>query len=76
MMSQKEKKIICNQCGKEIKAVGEITSDFLEIKKTWGYFSDGKDGQIHRIHLCERCYDAWIAGFTRSVDIEEVTEFM
>ncbi len=75
-MSRKEKKIICNQCGKEIRQAGEFAPDFLEIEKAWGYFSDGKDGQRHRIMLCEQCYDAWISGFTQPVEVEEVTELM
>ena len=33
-------RIVCDCCGKEIKKEKE---DYLEIEKTWGYFSE-KDG--------------------------------
>lgn len=75
-MSQHRKKIICNQCGKEICQEGEDRCDFLEIEKRWGYFSNKKDGQIHRIALCESCYEQWISGFAIPPEQEEITEYM
>lgn len=73
-MSQKEKKIICNQCGKEIDSKDQ--SDFLEIKKSWGYFSKEKDGQLHHIILCEDCYEKWILGFSIPPEVTEITEYL
>ncbi len=75
-MNRNNKKIICNQCGKEIGRDGECHSDFLEITKNWGYFSNGKDGCTHRIFLCEDCYDKWILGFSIPPLQEEYTEYM
>lgn len=75
-MEKNKKKIICNQCGKEIKTATEFQKDFLEIKKQWGYFSNGKDGQLHEITLCEDCYDEWIQGFFVPPVKTEITEFV
>lgn len=56
-MNQVEK--YCNMCGKKIKSKsGILREDCLIIEKRWGYFSE-KDGEIHRICLCEKCYDRW-----------------
>ena len=54
-MNQREK--CCNMCGKRIKEeAGILKEDYLVIEKKWGYFSE-KDGEIHKIRLCEECYD-------------------
>ncbi len=52
-------RIVCDCCGKEIKKEKE---DYLEIEKTWGYFSE-KDGDKHQFDICEHCYDVWVGGF-------------
>lgn len=58
----------CNCCGKQI-----VNGDFLEVEKSWGYFSS-KDGVKESFELCEECYDSFVAGFkippTRVNDIE------
>lgn len=60
---QKLKKIICNQCGKEIPVVHDVPrEDTLAIEKRWGYFSD-KDNEVHTFDLCEECYDRLVQGF-------------
>lgn len=47
--------ILCNKCGKELKAQGEVVmEDFLYVNKKWGYFS-GKDGRTQEFILCESC---------------------
>ena len=56
-------KIVCNRCGREIPVrKGVPQEDFLEVEKTWGYFSD-KDNQTDRFDLCELCYDEFVKGF-------------
>ena len=45
------------------------------IDKNWGYFSD-KDGERHRIVLCETCYDMWIKSLKIPPVVEEVTEIL
>ena len=56
-------KIICNKCGREIPLIeGVPREDFLEVEKHWGYFS-GKDGQMDRFDLCEKCYDELVKSF-------------
>ncbi len=68
--------VICNQCGQVIPVyAGDGTQDYLHIEKTWGFFSD-KDGQLHRMNLCEVCYDKWIAGFAIPIEMTEATEFL
>lgn len=56
-------KIICNQCGEEIPMIsGRPAAGVCSIRQVWGYGSD-KDGEVHEIDLCEKCYDEWTAGF-------------
>ena len=60
-------KIICNQCGKEIKVdKGTITEGVFSSEYEWGYFSN-KDGESHAFDLCETCYDNMIKGFKIAV---------
>ena len=72
-MKQIEK--CCNMCGKKIKENGLEREDFLQMEKTWGYFSE-KDGEKHTIILCETCYDLWIKSLKIAPDVEEITEFL
>lgn len=65
----------CNMCGKKIKETGLEREDYLMIDKNWGYFSD-KDGERHRIVLCETCYDMWIKSLKIPPVVEEVTEIL
>lgn len=69
------KKIICNLCGKSIEVTDVEKTDYIEVKKAWGYFSD-KDGETHRFCICEACYDAMIKGFQVPVDIEQTKELL
>lgn len=62
---------MCHCCG---NVIGQ--NDYICIEKSWGYFSNNKDGQKHTIRLCESCYDAWIQNFKYSPDIEDVTELV
>ncbi len=70
------KKIICNQCKKEIKyengyfKEGCFSADYL-----FGYFSN-KDGQRHKFHLCEACYDKMTAQFQIPVEVTEEKELL
>lgn len=73
--------IVCNCCGKRVKLRNSEGADiipkteFITIEKDWGYFSE-KDGETHRITICESCYDKWIAGFAIEPEIRENTELM
>lgn len=71
----KKMKKCCNMCGKEIKEQGLDREDSLWIEKKWGYFSN-KDGIIHKICLCEACYDSWIRTFSIPPVTEENTELL
>ena len=45
------KKIICNQCGKEIPVSGGYPREgVFSVDHEWGYFS-GKDGERHSFDL-------------------------
>lgn len=61
----------CNCCAKKLQTdmTGSRPEEALFIQKEWGYFS-GKDLEIHRIVLCEECYDQWIKTFKIPVRIE------
>lgn len=70
------RKVICNQCKKELQIENEAAStDWLAVDKTWGYFS-GKDGETHSFDLCEECYDRLIRGFALPVTVEEQKELL
>ena len=62
---------ICHCCGNEIE-----NQEYICIEKIWGYFSKDKDGQKHRINLCEDCYDTWIQSFKYPPEITEMTEIL
>lgn len=64
--------VVCNRCGNEIKKQGEghwnefgepysnyfepLFDDFFVFEHSWGY-SSKKDGETHKVVLCEPCYD-------------------
>lgn len=64
------KKIICNQCGKEMQVTnGRAEEGVFSVDYAWGYFS-GKDGEKHSFDLCEDCYDKLLASFKIPAEIE------
>ncbi len=68
--------INCNCCGKILVMPEEIIkTDFIQVKKKWGYFSQ-KDGRIHECYICEECYDKWVEGFLIPPRIEDATELL
>ena len=76
-MSRKNQNIYCNCCGRIICQEKEKTkTSFLTIEKEWGYFSDKKDGSVHRMDLCEPCYDAFVKSFVIPPDQKQMTEFV
>jgi ribosomal-protein-alanine N-acetyltransferase len=62
MESVKDEIIYCNQCGAPITSQAYPKKDYLQVSKSWGYFSQ-KDLQIHEFCLCESCYDAMVRQF-------------
>ena len=76
-MSRIDQKIYCNCCGKMIclSAENDRTS-FLAVEKEWGYFSNEKDGRIHRMDICEPCYEKMIEKFAIPPEEKQVTEFV
>lgn len=70
-LGKEEETMICNVCGNKI---GE-KSDFIEIKKEWGYFSN-KDTEIHEFKICERCYDRIVKQFEISPKVTEKSEVL
>ncbi len=70
------KKVVCNQCGRELKLENGIVQEgVFQGTAPWGYFSE-KDGQIHHFDLCESCYERLTAGFQIPVTEEEQTELL
>lgn len=64
------KKIICNQCGKEMQVTnGRAEEGVFSADYAWGYFSE-KDGEKHSFDLCEDCYDKLLASFKIPAEIE------
>ena len=76
-MSKKENTIYCNCCGRKICKEGQQERvDFLTIEKEWGYFSDRKDGQIHRMNICETCYDTFVRDLAIAPETRQATELV
>ena len=48
--------------------------EFLDVTKTWGYFSR-KDGLVQHFCLCEDCYDRMIAAFVRRPETRQEIEY-
>lgn len=65
----------CARCGKKIQVNGLHREEYIEITKSWGYFSK-KDGQRHHFILCESCYDEITASFVEKIEIEEEIELL
>lgn len=76
-MSREDGIIYCNRCGKRIclEAEKDKTS-YLTVRKTWGYFSQNKDGMISSVELCETCCDEMVQEFAIAPQIEENTELI
>lgn len=70
------KKIVCNQCGRELKLENGIVQEgVFPGDARWGYFSK-KDGERHSFDLCEECYGNLVNGFLIPVTVEDETEFL
>ncbi len=69
----------CNKCGNRLKTEQQMgmgeDSAMIIIEIPWGYFSQ-KDGELHKIMLCESCYDEWIRSFQIPVEITENVELL
>ncbi len=66
---RKGKKVICNQCQKELKLEkGYLKEGCFSINYSFGYFSK-KDGVRHKFDLCEECYDKLVAQFRIPVEV-------
>lgn len=70
------KKVICNQCGKELLVEDEIVKEgCFSVDYTFDYFSN-KDGYIYSFDLCEACFDHFIKEFKTPAKITETKEFL
>lgn len=64
----------CNSCGRVILTDnGIIKEGVFEAVQKWGYFS-GKDLEIHKFNLCEKCYDRITSSFVVPVEVSENNE--
>lgn len=67
--------LVCNGCGRQQhQKQGIPVEEFLDVTKTWGYFSR-KDGLTQHFCLCEDCYDRMIAAFVRRPETRQETEY-
>lgn len=74
--TEKYTRICCNQCGRELKVEqGIVKEGVCTVEVDWGYFSS-RDGESHRFHLCETCYDQLIQQFRIPVHIRQRTELL
>ncbi len=69
-------RVICNQCGRELKVEnGDLREECFSADLVFGYFSR-KDGAVHHFDICEDCYDQMIARFAVPVEEETATELL
>lgn len=52
----------CNCCGHCFTDDDMVYESYVDLSFTWGYGSP-KDGDHDSLHLCEACYDKWVATF-------------
>lgn len=68
--------VTCNKCGKMLPIKkGIVMEGIFSIDYCWGYFSD-KDGEIHSIDLCEKCYNEIVENFKIPVDVTDNNELI
>ncbi len=68
--------VICNGCGKKMAVKdGIVREGVLRLEHTWDYFSE-KDGEVHRLDLCEECCDRILQNLRIPVEVEEATELL
>lgn len=69
-----QEEIKCNCCGQPIKKPdGRNCEDYLQVEKTWGYFSS-KDLTSDSFIICETCYNKWIKTFAIPIKEAPVLE--
>lgn len=72
----KKLEVTCNCCGKKIKtSKGVMLEGVLSLYVDWGYFSE-KDGEVHKLDICEKCYDKWVAAFKIPIDVVSKNEML
>lgn len=81
----KKNRIKCNCCGQIVEdeqalvslrnETGKVPDAMAVMEITWGYFSR-KDGEKHKIILCESCYDSWICKFQIPVEVTQTAEML
>jgi len=55
---QKEIKVECNVCGKEINSSIDASGLSVQLFSIFG-FGSPKDGEVHSADICEACYDEY-----------------
>lgn len=61
--------VFCNVCGKKLRMEhGILKEDMVEVSKEWGYFST-RDLEVHKFHICEKCYEEMISNFKIPIEI-------
>ena len=69
-------RVLCNQCGRELMVSdGILKEGCFGVNYAFDYFSN-KDGYIYNFDLCEECFDKWVKGFRRPVQVTETKEFL
>lgn len=66
------KSVACDKCKRELRVEnGIVIEGIFSVDYKWGYFSN-KDGEMHSIDLCEKCYDDII--FENAINIKKIDE--
>lgn len=56
--------VVCDVCGLSCLRDGcydPLMADFATLEATWGYCSNGKDGDHYKCDICETCFDKIVA---------------
>jgi len=76
--------VVCDVCGCSTKIDEKAgVCEYAELRADWGYYSDGLDGESHRIHFCQKCYEKMlkllkiaVVNIRISDSFEELTRFL
>lgn len=50
--------VACDSCHTSCKVNSEPDIyEYAELSMSWGYHSDGRDGDMSDFHLCQKCYE-------------------
>ena len=62
--------VMCDVCGES--TMKEFAHEFAKLEVTWGFGSDGRDGEQHEIHFCQKCYEDML--IKMGIDVNKIAK--